>query len=190
MPLCVMAAPRVLAIAGSMRTASYNRRLLRAASDIAQAAGMEIDTVDLRALNFPLYDGDIEANQGVPQSVLALRQRIVAAQGLLIASPEYNHSIPGTFKNVIDWASRPPTPYIFHDKVVALMGASPGGFGAVRSLLHLREVFSGLGAWVIPAQVTISHAESVFDPEGRLTDNRIIERVHKLIRALQESLSK
>lgn len=172
--------PRILAIAGSLRAGSYNKRLLAVGVSALSAGGAEVDVVDLRALGFPPYDGDIEANEGVPAAVHALRARIVAAQGLLIASPEYNHSIPGTFKNVIDWASRPPKPYVFHDKVVGLMGASPGGFGAMRALLHLREVFAALGAWVLPAQVTISRADSAFTPDGTLADPKRTHLVQQL----------
>ena len=172
--------PLILALAGSLRAGSYNKKLLAVGIDALRAGGAEVDIVDLRALAFPPYDGDIEANEGVPAEVHALRARIVAAQGLLIASPEYNHSIPGTFKNVIDWASRPPKPYVFHDKVVALMGASPGGFGAVRALLHLREVFTALGAWVLPAQVTISRAASAFDASGALTEPKRAHLVRQL----------
>lgn len=171
---------RILAIAGSLRAGSYNKRLLAIGVDALRAGGVEVDLVDLRALNFPLYDGDIEAEQGVPAAVHALRARIVAAKGILVACPEYNHSIPGTFKNVIDWASRPPKPYVFHDKVVGLMGASPGGFGAERSLLHLREVFRSLGCWVLPAQVTISHADEAFDEAGQLTDPKRLILVGQL----------
>ena len=172
--------PRILALGGSLRTGSYNQKLLAVGVGALRAGGAEVDVVDLRALGFPPYDGDIEANEGVPEAVHMLRARIVAAHGLLIASPEYNHSIPGTFKNVIDWASRPPKPYVFHDKVVALMGASPGGFGAVRALLHLREVFTALGAWVLPAEVTISRAGSAFDPNGALTDPKRAHLVGQL----------
>lgn len=172
--------PRILAMAGSLRAGSYNKKLLAVGIDALLAGGAEVDIVDIRTLGFPLYDGDIEENEGVPAAVHALRARIVAAHGLLIASPEYNHSIPGTFKNVIDWASRPPKPYVFHDKAVALMGASPGGFGAVRSLLHLREVFTALGAWVLPAQVTISRADSAFAAGGGLTDPKRAHLVRQL----------
>lgn len=167
-------------MAGSLRAGSCNKKLLAIGIAALRAGGAEVDVVDLRALALPPYDGDIEANAGVPATAHALRARIVAANGLLIASPEYNHSIPGTFKNVLDWASRPPKPYVFHDKIVGLMGASPGGFGAVRALLHLREVFAALGAWVLPAQVTIARADTAFAADGTLTDPKRTHLVHQL----------
>src|SRR4051812_13920526 len=123
----VDASPIIIAVAGSMRTGSYNRKLLQIAIRATEQAGANVDLVDLRDLAFPLYDGDIEEKQGLPASVVAFKERIARAQGLLIASPEYNSSIPGPFKNAIDWASRPPG-NVFKDKTAALMGASPGGF--------------------------------------------------------------
>ncbi len=181
--------PRILAIAGSMRTGSYNRKLLRVAIQAAEQAGAEVDAVDLKELALPLYDGDIEERQGLPASAVTFKERIARAAGLLIASPEYNASIPGTFKNAIDWASRPPG-NIFKDKVAALLGASPGGFGAMRSLLHLRQVLTTLGVWLVPSQVTVSRAHEAFDAEGGLKDPKINEQVAQLTRQLINHLQR
>jgi chromate reductase len=177
--------PRLLAVAGSMRSGSFNRKLLRIGVQAAEKEGAEVDLVDLRELNLPLYDGDLEAREGLPEGAVRFKERIGRADGLLIASPEYNTSVPGTFKNAIDWASRGPDD-VFENKIAALMGASPGGFGAVRSLLHLRQILTGLGVWLIPSQVTLSRAHQAFDPEGALKDpekqNEIAQLVNLLIR--------
>jgi chromate reductase len=175
--------PRILAVAGSMRSGSFNRKLLQVAVQAAEKEA-EVDLVDLRELNLPLYDGDLEASEGLPEGAVRFKERILRANGLLIASPEYNQSIPGTFKNAIDWASRGPGD-VFENKMAALMGASPGGFGAGRSLLHLRHVLTALGVWLVPSQVTLSRAHQAFDPEGALKDpekqTEVVELVNLLI---------
>ena len=176
--------PRILAVAGSMRSGSLNRKLLRVAVQVAEEEA-EVDLVDLRELNLPLYDGDLEVREGLPEGAVRFKERIQQADGLLISSPEYNQSVPGTFKNAIDWASRGPGD-VFENKVAALMGASPGGFGAVRSLLHLHQILTSLGIWLIPSQVTVSRAHQAFDPEGTLKDpekyTEVVELVGLLIK--------
>ena len=122
---------QILGIAGSLRLASYNRGLIRAAQQVAPD-GVEIAAFDL--LPIPLYNADVEA-EGAPAPVRDLKERIRAADALLIATPEYNYSIPGVQKNAIDWASRPPQDSPLRHKPIGLMGASPGGFGTVRSQL-------------------------------------------------------
>ena len=175
--------PRLLAVAGSMRSGSFNRKLLRIAVQAAEKEGAEVDLVDLRELNLPLYDGDLEAKEGLPEGAVRFKERIGRADGLLIASPEYNQSVPGTFKNAIDWASRGEDD-VFENKMGALMGASPGGFGAVRSLLHLRQILTALGVWLIPSQVTLSRARQAFDSEGVLKDPDKQTEVVELVRLL------
>ncbi|HZH04571.1 MAG TPA: NAD(P)H-dependent oxidoreductase, partial [Myxococcaceae bacterium] len=117
-----MSKHKLVAICGSLRSGSFNAKLLKLAVGEAERLGAEVDTVDLKALAIPVYDGDIEHESGPPPSVVELKDRIRAAAGLLIASPEYNHSIPGGLKNAIDWASRAPSPP-FRNKVAALMGS-------------------------------------------------------------------
>ena len=160
---------RVLAFAGSYRTDSLNRKLL-ANAITALGAKAEIDRLDLRDVMMPIYDGDIEA-KGLPEGAQRFRARIAAAQALLIATPEYNNSIPGGLKNAIDWASRPPD-QPFKGKVALLLSASPGQFGAVRSLHALRPVLMTLMAFVIPNSVSVSHADQAFDDQGVLKDAR------------------
>lgn len=165
---------RLFAIAGSMRAESLNHKLVSVAVKIARQAGAEVDLAEPRALALPLYDGDLEAEQGPPEQVLQFKERIAAVDGLLIASPEYNHSIPGVLKNAIDWASRGPD-RVFPGKAAALLGASPGAYGASRGLPHLRQVMSAVGVWVLPSLVTLPNAGGAFDESGALTN----EAAHK-----------
>lgn len=181
-----MTAPRILAVSGSYRTGGFNRKLLDIAVHHARSLGAEVDVVDLKALNMPFYDGDVEA-AGLPAPVTELRERLGKAQGLIIASPEYNSSIPGGLKNAIDWVSRPPG-RLFHEKWVAMMGASPGLFGTVRMQPHLRQVLSGLGAHVLPSQVHLPKAGEAFTPEGKLKDEAKHKEVETLVSALVSRL--
>jgi chromate reductase len=158
---------RVVAIAGSMRAASYNKRLLAAAVQVLARPGVVVDVVDLKGLNLPLYDGDLEEAEGLPEGARELHRRLEAADGILIASPEYNQSIPGTFKNAIDWASRGQG-IAFEGKVGALMAASPGGVGGMRMLPHLRQVLTSLDVVLLPGQLTVSKAHEAFNPDGSL----------------------
>lgn len=178
-------APRLVAVAGSLRAESLNRKLLAVGVQSARAAGAEVDVVELRELELPPYDGDLEAASGLPVGAVALRERIAQAQGLLIASPEYNHSIPGTFKNALDWASRGEG-NVFRDKSAGLMGASPGGFGAMRAQLHLRQVLLALGVWLVPGQVTVSRAREAFAEDGSLRDPGVQQQVDALVARLVE----
>jgi chromate reductase, NAD(P)H dehydrogenase (quinone) len=172
---------KILGFAGSLRQGSYNRAALRAAVELMPAGGA-LETFDLAAI--PLYNGDVEA-QGVPAAVERFKAAIAAADGLLIVTPEYNYSIPGVLKNAIDWASRPPNDSPLNGKPVAFMGASMGGFGTVRSQLHLRQVcvFTNMYPLNRP-EVHISTAQDKFDADGRLTDERTREAIRRLLAAL------
>ncbi len=118
---------KIIGITGSLRSGSFNTALLRVAAGLMPSGAM-LETATLKGI--PLYDGDIEANEGIPQAVIALQEQIAAADGLLLATPEYNNSMPGVFKNAIDWLSRPPSDIgrVFGGRPVAVMGASPGGW--------------------------------------------------------------
>jgi chromate reductase len=151
----------IVAFAGVLRSASFNRKLLANATQACRELGAEIDLVDLRDADIPFYDGDLEA-KGLPPSVQALRARIARADALLIASPEYNGSIPGVLKNAIDWVSRPPE-QPFRGKVAGIMGATPGPSGCARALPDLRKILSALGVFVIPMQVGLGGATEAFD---------------------------
>ncbi|HEX6129675.1 MAG TPA: NAD(P)H-dependent oxidoreductase [Candidatus Limnocylindria bacterium] len=148
-----MTIPRILGIAGSLRVGSYNRRLLEAATEALPDADWSI--ARLRAI--PPYDADVEA-RGLPPAVFQLKDAIEAADALVIATPEYNHSVPGVLKNAIDWASRPAHRSPLVDKPVLLMGASPGRGGATRALEHLRQILESTDARPLPDVVSVARA--------------------------------
>ncbi len=171
---------KVLGLSGSLRRASLNTALLLAAKELAPA-GMVIEVFDLSPI--PLYSEDVR-QAGMPESVVALRTRIAEADAVLIATPEYNYSVPGVLKNAIDWASRPPD-QPFDAKPVAIMGASPARLGTSRAQYHLRQVFVYLNAWPInKPEVMLGGARSLFDDSGRLTDATARGQVADLLAAL------
>jgi len=158
---------RVAGIAGSLRQGSLNRALLRTARDMA-APRLVIDVHEIASL--PLFNQDIEDDK-VPDVVVALRQAVHDADGLLIATPEYNHGVPGVLKNAIDWLSRPPRGSALNGKATALMGASPGITGTARAQSQLRQSFVFTNTYAMPQpEVLVSRAHEKFDATGRLTD--------------------
>ena len=132
----------------------------------------------------PLYNGDTEASEGIPASVAELKSAIVAANGLLLATPEYNNSIPGVMKNAIDWLSRPPSDVktVFGGKPVAIMGASPGGFGTILSQNAWLPVLRTLGTkpW-FGGRLMVSRAEAVFDEQGKIKDDAVKKQLEKFL---------
>jgi len=172
---------QLLAIPGSLRRGSVNAALLRNAAELAP----EDVTVELATLHgIPLYDGDLEAREGIPEAVTALKDRIAAADGLILATPEYNNGIPGVLKNAIDWLSRPPADQarVFRDRPVALVGATPGGFGTVLAQTAWLPVLRALGLrlWT-GGRLTVAGAGRVFDDEGRLTDEALRGQLRDLV---------
>jgi chromate reductase len=157
---------RVLGIPGSLRSASYNRGLLRAAQELAPAE-TEIDILDVRDL--PFYDGDVEA-AGVPESVQRLRDRIAAADAVIFATPEYNRGTSGVLKNAIDWASRPARQSVLDGKPVAVMGATTGISGTANAQRQIREALLFPGAQTLPQELLVSRAGEKFDDAGELVD--------------------
>lgn len=174
---------RVLGFAGSLRKASFNRALLRAAVDLAPD-GMQIETFDLTPI--PVYNADVEA-AGDPEPVAEFKRRIGEAGALLIVTPEYNYGLPGVLKNAIDWASRPPKDSVLAGKPAAIMGASPGRIGTARSQLQLRQafVFTDTHALLKP-EVLVAQANEKFDADGSLKDEKTREFVVRLLEALAE----
>jgi chromate reductase len=171
---------RVLAISGSLRKASYNTMLLHNAQEMLPA-GMSIEIFDLAPI--PLYNEDVH-EKGFPPAVQQFRDKIAQADALLIATPEYNYSIPGVLKNAIDWASRPPD-QPFNGKPVAIMGATPSTGRTIRSQLHLRQCFVFLNMHPVnKPEVLISDAARIFDSEGGLTDDTTRGFVRDLMAAL------
>ena len=167
-------APRILALAGSLRAGSFNRRLLAVAADGARAAGADVTGVDLRDFPLPVYDADLESASGLPPAALALKERFRAAEGLLVASPEYNAAISGTLKNVFDWVSRPAPGEkplaCFKGKVAALCAASTGALGGIRGLASVRLILGNLGVVLLPDQVALPKAAEAFDDDGNVVD--------------------
>ena len=171
------------AFAGSLRAGSYNRALLRAAIETAPE-GMTIEIVDIAAI--PLYDADLEA-VGMPEPVAALKRAIAAADGLLIATPEYNHGVPGVTKNAIDWASRPPRESPLNRKPVGIVGASPGMVGTARGQSQLRQAFEFTNSYCMPQpQVLVARAHEKFDADGRLIDEKTREHLAKFLIAFAD----
>jgi chromate reductase, NAD(P)H dehydrogenase (quinone) len=157
----------------SLRAKSFNAALLRAAAKMMpERASLEIATIR----GIPLYDGDVEASQGIPPTVTALKDLIAAADGLLLVTPEYNGSMPGVFKNAIDWLSRPVAdiPRVFGNRPVAVIGASRGGFGTILAQNTWLPVLRTLGTqpW-FNGRLMVSRAGSVFSPEGDIADEKI-----------------
>jgi chromate reductase len=167
---------KVLGISGSLRRGSYNAALLRAATKLMPAdATLEIASIR----GIPLYDGDVEA-QGIPPTVSALKEAIVSADGVLMATPEYNNGIPGVFKNAIDWLSRPPADIrrVFGGRSFAIIGTSPGAFGTVLSQAAWLPVMRTLGTQVwFGGRVAIARAGNVFDESGALKDAAVEEQL-------------
>ncbi len=172
----------ILGISGSLRTGSYNTALLRAAQGILPGY---IELGDIS--DVPFYDGDVES-EGVPDAVLRLQKQLAGASGLLLASPEYNNSVPGVLKNAIDWLSRPSGELknVFRDKPVAVLGASPGGFGTVMAQSAWLPVFRSLGArqWS-GGRLMVSGAGRLFDDHGGLTDSALQERLEQYVRGFR-----
>ena len=168
------ATPRILAFAGSTRTDSFNKRLIKIAVAGAQAAGAEVTLIDLRDYPLPLFDGDLEAREGLPPNGRKLKDLFLAHHGLLMSCPEYNSSITGVWKNTIDWVSRPvpgEAPLAcFDGKVAALMSASPGALGGLRGLVHVRAILGNIKVLVLPDQVAVPKASEAFNPDGSLKD--------------------
>ena len=169
---------RVAGFAGSLRKASFNRALLRAAVELAPA-GMTIEVLEIGAI--PLFDADVEA-EGDPAPVAEFKRGIGRADGLLIATPEYNLGVPGVTKNAIDWASRPPRESVLNGKPVALMGATPGMGGTARGQSQLRQAFVFTNSYAMPQpEILVRRASDMFDADGRLTDEGTREFLAKFL---------
>ncbi|OWW19175.1 NADPH-dependent FMN reductase, partial [Noviherbaspirillum denitrificans] len=166
---------------GSLRKASYNTSLLRAAAGM-MPEGTRLVIGDIRGI--PLYDADLESSEGIPAAVTALKDAIADADGLLIATPEYNNSMPGVLKNAIDWLSRPPNDIqrVFGGKPVAVMGASPGGFGTILSQNAWLPVLRTLGTrpW-FEGRLMVSRAQNVFDDKGQMSDPAMQEQLKRFV---------
>lgn len=181
---------RILGLSGSLRQGSYNSALLRAASKLTEGC-FEFELAGIHGI--PLYDGDLEAADGIPAAVNELKSRVMACDGLILATPEYNNGIPGAFKNAIDWLSRPPadTAKVFRDRPVALMGASPGGFGAVLAHDHWLSVLRALGTrpW-FGGRLLVARANKLFDAAGELIDESTRTQLRDFLHGFAEFIER
>jgi len=165
---------KILAFAGSTRTESFNKKLVRVAVLGARDAGADVTLVDLRDFPMPLYDGDLEAEKGIPEHGMRLKALFLAHQGLLFSCPEYNSSVSGVWKNAIDWVSRSAPGEgplaCFREKTAALLSASTGSLGGLRGLVHVRAILGNIGVLVMPQQLAVSGADDAFLPDGTLKE--------------------
>tara|TARA_R110000782_G_scaffold65347_7_gene133074 strand:+ start:3207 stop:3758 length:552 start_codon:yes stop_codon:yes gene_type:complete len=172
---------RILGISGSLRSGSYNTALLNAAVSLVDSP-VEIETATLHGV--PLYDGDVESRSGLPDAVVELKSRALACDGLLLVTPEYNNGIPGVFKNAIDWMSRPgdKPASVFADRPVAVIGASPGGFGTLLAQNHWLPVLRTLGArpW-FGGRLMVSRVKGAINEDGDLTDDEVRTRLRNFL---------
>ena len=176
----------ILGLSGSLRAGSLNSSLLRAAAD-AMPKGVSLEIGSIKGI--PLYDGDVEDAHGLPDAVVKLKERVVATDGLLLVTPEYNNSLPGVFKNAVDWLTRPSAdiPRVFGNRPVAIMGASPGGFGTLLAQTAWLPVLKTLGtAAYFGGRLQVSRATDVFDGKGTLVDERIREQLKKFLAGFAE----
>ncbi|MEP7175476.1 MAG: NAD(P)H-dependent oxidoreductase [Gemmatimonadales bacterium] len=173
--------PKLLAFAASLRRGSWNGKLIQLAAALAREGGAEVDLADFREFDMPLYDADLQAASGIPPGGLELAKRIGAADGLMIASPEYNFSLPGTLKNAIDWVSR-IRPVPLRHKTGFLLAASPGQVGGIRGLWQLRIPLEGLGVMLHPDMYTLPGADKAFGADGRLTDQVRQDRLESMVK--------
>ena len=172
----------ILGISGSLRAQSYNTALLRAAQSMV-GAGVTLDVATLHGI--PLYDADLEQRDGLPMPVAELKERIAASDGVLLVTPEYNNGIPGVFKNAIDWLSRPAAdiPRVFGNRPVAVIGASPGGFGTILAQNGWLPVLKTLGTrYWSGGRLLVSRAHKVFDEHGELQDETIRKQLGDFLR--------
>lgn len=187
--------PKILAVAGSLREHSYNKRVLQTAVEGAQLAGGEVTVIDLRDYPLPIYDADIQEKEGFPENAVELQRILLEHDGLLIASPEYNASLPAALKNMIDWTSRAngeiKLGQCYKGKVAAIMTASPGTFGGIRCLSHIRDILTILLVNTLPSEIAVGRAHEMFDGNNtEMTDAKMKGILHEQAKTLVDTLRK
>jgi chromate reductase len=171
---------KVLAFAAALRSGSFNKKLIQLSAHILRANGAEVDLADFAEFDAPTYNGDVQDAGNFPAGALAFRDRVLAADALVIASPEYNYSMPGGLKNALDWLSRfRPTPTT--NKRGLLLSASPGLVGGVRGLWQLRIPLEGMGVHVYPGMFSLSNAHQMFDDQGAIKDANVQKSLESII---------
>ena len=185
----------ILFLSGSVRKDSLNKALARSAHSIAERIGIDSTFIDLKDYELPIYDGDLEAEHGVPKAAKELKELFIKHDAFFIASPEYNGSFSPLLKNTIDWISRPnnpeETPLIaFKNKCAAISAASPGRLGGIRGLAMLRVLLANVGVTVIGAEHAIASAHDVFDDKGVIKDHRHIVAVESIVEKLHHMVNK
>ena len=186
---------KILAFAGSARVASMNKKLLQQAVEGAKSAGAEVTVLDMKDYPLPLYEIDTEATGGMPENVKKLKTLFKDSHGFLIASPEHNSSYSALLKNVIDWVSRSADPSEapmsgFRGKYAGIMATSPGALGGLRGLYPLRELLQNIGVTVIPTMQSVGQANSAFDDNGKLKDEKTAKAVAAIGADLTQTLQK
>ncbi|HYG70381.1 MAG TPA: NAD(P)H-dependent oxidoreductase [Anaeromyxobacteraceae bacterium] len=172
---------KLLLFAASLRKDSLNRKLARLAADALRAAGASVDHADFHEFDMPLYDGDLEKAEGLPLGAVALRDRLAAADGLVLVTPEYNHSIPGTLKNAIDWVSR-ARPVPLKGRPALLLSASPGLAGGSRASWAVRVPLELLGTFLFPDHFALPRADQAFGRDGAFVDPKNQARLEALVK--------
>jgi len=176
---------RLLAFAASLRRDSWNKKLLACAANAARADGADIDHAEFAEFDTPLYNADLQESGGFPPGAQEFARRVVAADGFLLASPEYNFSLPGTLKNLLDWASR-MRPMPLRGKHGMLLAASTSLVGGIRGLWQLRIPLEGLGVTLYPDMFALAQAHQAFEPDGRLRGREVEERLRKQLHGYLE----
>lgn len=187
--------PKILAFAGSLRGASYSKRVVKTAIEGAKTAGADVRFIDLRHYPMPIYNQDDHEKLGFDENALAFQKLLGESDGFLICSPEYNASIPGGLKNAIDWASRKSESYgqieVFKGKCAAIMTSSPGAFGGIRCLNHLRATLNIMLVNVLPSEIAVSKVGSLFDGDAEeMTDEKMKHILHELGASLVDNIRK
>ncbi|QLH35409.1 MAG: NAD(P)H-dependent oxidoreductase [Parachlamydiaceae bacterium] len=181
----LQAEPTVLAFAGSLRKDSCNKKLINQAASIARELGAQVIQIDLKDFPIPLYDGDLEEAEGMPENAKYIRQLMINSQVIFIASPDYNHSVSAVLKNVLDWTSRSENAErsreAFQGKKFAIMSASPSKSGGAKGLSHLRDILLDQKAIVLERQISIPYAYEAFDEQGGLKDLNLKSDLYLLI---------
>jgi chromate reductase, NAD(P)H dehydrogenase (quinone) len=187
--------PRILAFAGSFREKSYNKRVLTIAVDGARRRGAQVDVVDLRDYEMPVFCPDEIEKNGFHPAALRFQELLSGYHGLLIATPEYNASVPGGMKNIFDWASRRSEKFglteVFKGKFGAMITASPGSFGGIRCLAHLRQILSIMGVTVLPSEIAVTFVADKFEGDSyEIKDEKTAQLLAQLGDALADTLEK